>query len=688
MSQAGVYATGTGPTPGSVLTLTGNDAVAVGPTLGNINVVGAGVVDVTGDAATSTLTISLTSSGGTDQFDTDAGNAVPSGGVINILGGTNIYTVGTGDTVYVYLDDTVSISGSFTAGTTNGFITAQTGNITAVVGNLVAEAGNLELPTTLSTGTEGVITINGSAFIQNFGGNIIIGKDAGNFTLTPTSAVANVIIGEGAFGDITIGNNNVVVGQDSLLTGTAATRNTVLGSNCGGGITTGSGNVILGAGSAANFLGTNSDNIIIGNPGNSGDHNTIRIGTQGNGSQQQDTCYIAGIVGNTISPIDEELVTIDSITGQLGSTSIGAFADSFVADTGTATPNSGVISIVGGSNINTSATTNVVTINLNNDVTISGTYTTTAGNIILPATTSSTQGAIYANTNTLLHYYGVSNIFGGINAGNFTITGGYNAILARNGLSNATSAHHNSAVGDLSLSEVTSGAYNCAFGTVSLTDITDGSYNCAFGALSATSLTSGSFNCIIGYNSGSSYTSTESSNILIGTSNAGVTGDFNVIRIGVQGTSFGEQDTCYIAGIVGNTVSNQQLVTIDSTTGQLGTTSATSGGVIWQTITTNTTLVPGNGYFVNGSSQLTLTLPTSANIGDTFWVSTLHTGNGWLIGQNAGQSIVNAQGSQMSTVGAGGNIHTTTKWGQVELVCNTTNSQFVAFLGGTSTQFI
>jgi hypothetical protein len=48
-----------GPIPPSIVeTLTGNDSIAVGPTANNINVIGANGILVSGNAATSTLTIS------------------------------------------------------------------------------------------------------------------------------------------------------------------------------------------------------------------------------------------------------------------------------------------------------------------------------------------------------------------------------------------------------------------------------------------------------------------------------------------------------------------------------------------------------------------------------------------------------------------------------------------------------
>lgn len=104
MSQAGRFSTGSGPTPGTVLTLTGNSGGAVGPDgLGNINVVGDGTtVTVAGNPGTDTLTISA---GGSiaDSYHADSGTAVPSGGILNIDGDSaSITTSASGNTVVVH----------------------------------------------------------------------------------------------------------------------------------------------------------------------------------------------------------------------------------------------------------------------------------------------------------------------------------------------------------------------------------------------------------------------------------------------------------------------------------------------------------------------------------------------------------------------------------------------------------
>lgn len=89
-------------------TLTGNVGGAVGPTGGNIDVVGTGAIVTTGNPATSTLTISI---GGThaDTYTCDVGSATPALSVLNVLGGTNINTAGAGNTVTINLDAAITV---------------------------------------------------------------------------------------------------------------------------------------------------------------------------------------------------------------------------------------------------------------------------------------------------------------------------------------------------------------------------------------------------------------------------------------------------------------------------------------------------------------------------------------------------------------------------------------------------
>lgn len=75
----------------------------------------------------------------------------------------------------------------------------------------------------------------------------------------------------------------------------------------------------------------------------------------------------------------------------------------------------------------------------------------------------------------------------------------------------------------------------------------------------------------------------------------------------------------------------------------------------------------------NGASLVTYTLPATAALGSIIEVSGKSTG-GWLIAQNAGQTI--HLGNQATTTGAGGSLASTNQWDYVKLLCITANTTF------------
>src|SRR5688572_17718987 len=98
MSQAGRYIAGTGAAP--IETISGNDGIPVGPDgAGDISLIGAGPITVTNTAANE-LTIALNGTVAT-TYTTDAGNAIPAAGVLNVLGNLNIDTFGAGNTITI-----------------------------------------------------------------------------------------------------------------------------------------------------------------------------------------------------------------------------------------------------------------------------------------------------------------------------------------------------------------------------------------------------------------------------------------------------------------------------------------------------------------------------------------------------------------------------------------------------------
>lgn len=189
--------------------------------------------------------------------------------------------------------------------------------------------------------------------------------------------------------------------------------------------------------------------------------------------------------------------------------------------------------------------------------------------------------------------------------GSLATAGAGNVSLGYATLNALTTGVSNVGIGYSALTDITTGSRNTAvgYGTLlgtSVTSFTDntalgnnagnlirGNQNTLLGSRSGEAITTGANNIAVGYNSASAYTSSESSNIIIG--NLGTVAESNVIKIGSQGSGSGQQDECYIAGIVGVTNSNPQTVTIDSTTGQLGVATASD---LFKTTTYNTSDSP------------------------------------------------------------------------------------------------
>jgi len=171
----------------------------------------------------------------------------------------------------------------------------------------------------------------------------------------------------------------------------------------------------------------------------------------------------------------------------------------------------------------------------------------------------------------------------------------FNTCLGKNSGSLTQSGISNTSLGYGNLNVITTGSGNCSYGYGTLPLLTTGSGNSSFGLQNAQSLTTGSRNTTLGGNqSGSNYT-TESDNTVVG--NAGVPGDNNVMRLGTQGSGEFEIDECFIAGIVGVTTSNSEMVTIDSTTGQMGVAPIPGGSAtaFYAFCSANKTNVTGNG---------------------------------------------------------------------------------------------
>lgn len=217
-----------------------------------------------------------------------------------------------------------------------------------------------------------------------------------------------------------------------------------------------------------------------------------------------------------------------------------------------------------------------------------------------------------------------SNTLIGNNCGNFLVV---------------TSGSQNTGVGAAVLDGFTSGSFNTGIGVSALTSLSTGQSNTGIGQQSLANVLTGQFNTALGLLSGSGYIGAESYNICIG--NIGVAAESNVMRLGYTGLN--PTNTTFIYGITGNTVSNPQLVTINSSTGQLGVT--TGGLFTWTDEAISFNALSGNGYFVTATA--TATLPAAPAQGNTIAFAVDSLAGILTITANTGQKI--RIGSTLST---------------------------------------
>lgn len=142
------------------------------------------------------------------------------------------------------------------------------------------------------------------------GGNAAIGQQA---LFSNTTGSNNAAIGYAALYSNTTGNYNTASGDSALYNNGTGRYNTASGYEALAANPTGSHNIAIGYLAGDTFIGGESNNIDIGNPGVAGDSGVIRIGT----ANAQTTTFVSGITGVTTGSTTASAVLIDS-NGQLG----------------------------------------------------------------------------------------------------------------------------------------------------------------------------------------------------------------------------------------------------------------------------------------------------------------------------------------------------------------------------------
>lgn len=316
-----------------VETLTGNSGGAVGPTSNNINVVGDGAfITTVGTPGTSTLTIEPAGGIATSYVE-NIGTAVPSGGILNVLGADGVATTGSGNTITVGTNGSIATSYVEDVGTAIPLtgvlhVVGGTGATTSGAGNTITISTNGSVATEYATqagfaipsggvlnivGDDGIttaasgntVTIHGTGTISSVATQIFTASG----TYTPTTGMifcgVEVVGGGGAGG-------GAPGGAPSNLTG---------GSGGGGGgysqsvfssatigvsqaVTVGTGGAGV-SGAPGNAGGTSSLGVLVSASGGSGgtvfDDNSGPLSTAGGdgGNVFTGTVQISGTAGGS-----------------------------------------------------------------------------------------------------------------------------------------------------------------------------------------------------------------------------------------------------------------------------------------------------------------------------------------------------------------------------------------------------
>ena len=100
----------------------------------------------------------------------------------------------------------------------------------------------------------------------------------------------------------------------------------------------------------------------------------------------------------------------------------------------------------------------------------------------------------------------------------------------------------------------------------------------------------------------------------------------------------------------------------------------TSSGMTWTDVTgTSQAAAINNGYIANNVALVTVTIPTTAAVGDVVRVVGYGAG-GWKVAQNASEIIHFL--SIDTTTGAGGSLASTNHYDAVELICVVANTEW------------
>jgi hypothetical protein len=604
------------------------------------------------DTSSNSWALSVLTTPGAYPTDLPVIQCYPSGNIVLIPGGV-LQLIGD-QTV----TDNVTLLSTTASSSANSFIANKARGSSAII------SGDT-LGSVLFQGYDGTNQITASQIVSVNSGTVATNRIASNllFYTHPDSTTVSTL-------RMTIASTGAV---------TIATPDSGVGLTISGGGLTSSGTTTLSSLSAG-VVQTSSAGVVSSNNGSNGQ---LLIG----GGSAPAWANITSS-GSTVSITNGA----NSINLEVAS----SFAATYDADSGSATPASGVIHMTGGSNINTSATGSTVTFNLNNSPSVSGSVTAgtgftattggltvTAGSTTLTPLAAARAGIVKSSTAGVLSALIDSNTAGQILISSATlapawanITSSGSTITITNG-SNSINLETSTSSGLLHVLHTDSGDATVSSGALTLSGgsniTTSGSGSTATVALVSSPSVSGSITAGTGLTvTTGGITSTGTTTL----SSLGV-GVMQTSSAGVVSSSNGTNGQVLIGG---GTAPTWSTITAGSnisvTNGANSITIAATGLVsfTWQTIsTTSVTMASQNGYILNNSSLVTATLPTTANVGDIISIVGQGAG-GWLLAQNSSQLIHFS--SATTTTGTGGSLASTNQYDCVDIICIVANTTF------------
>jgi hypothetical protein len=466
----------------------------------------------------------------------------------------------------------------------------------------------------------------GGAPISGVNGNLFVGDNAGNNTLT--------------------GHNNTVVGNDSGYMMTTANNSTLLGFRAGESITDGNYNTFLGkdAGRATNTGDNNTfTGYLAGLTNREGSDNTAY------GSEALKTNY-SGERNVAIGRQAGYNLTIDDnvmVGFQAGYSSTTAQENIMI-----------------GSKAGLDNTTGDANVFIGHQAGITG---TTASNVVAVGHQSG-----FSNTAD-------NNTFVGKNAGYANTTGEYQTMIGYNaGLTAIATGDNNTLVGAFAGSSLTSGAANTLIGVKAGQVLASGSKNLIIGSASditlgdaaGNSLTSGSDNIILGSQAGKTMTS-GNKNVIIGNqASQSLTSSDGTIAIGYAS---GASQTTQSGDIF---IGNQAGKNNSNATGNLIMIGADAGSGTGNDLSTSIMIGRESGQNLKGSYNIGVGYQALQN-------ATLNAGvasGNVFVGHHAGMNITTASRS----VGIGGGNNTSGNAGVLSNITNQSDNTAIGYLTGQS----